>query len=300
MVTRTGNFSNLLAPGLRKIWFDDYKGFPTEYTEIFNMESSTKSYEDDYEMTMLGGSFPQKPEGESIQYVDPVTGTTKRYTHKTFGMGFRVTEEMYEDDLYNLIKKMPKGLAKAQKNTIELNTIGVLDDAFAGATYTAFDEHPLCYATHHVLYTGGTYANTPSTQADLGITTLQAAILRIEKTPDQDGVLAGLKASLLIIPPDTKWIAKEILNSEYKPYTSGNEINALKEEGITYFISHYLSDTDAWFLRAKTHGLNFLWRRKPRFDNSDDFDTGDAKYKATHRSIQGFGEWRGWDGSSGG
>ncbi len=300
MVTRTGNFSNLLAPGLRKIWFDDYKGFPTEYTEIFNVDSSTRNYEDDYEMTMLGGSFPQKPEGESIQYVDPVTGTTKRYTHKTFGMGFRVTEEMYEDDLYNLIKRMPKGLAKAQKNTIELQTIGVLDDAFDGTTYTAFDGHPLCYTEHHVLFTGGTYANTPSTQADLSMTTLQASLLRLEKTPDQDGVLAGLKGYQLIIPPDSKWIAKEILKSEYKPYTSGNEINALKDEELTYFVSHYLSDTDAWFVRARTHGLNFFWRRKPRFDNSDDFDSGDAKYKGTHRSIQGFGEWRGWDGSSGG
>jgi hypothetical protein len=278
-----------------------YKGFPTEYTTLFNILTSTKHYEDDYEMTMLGGAFPKKPEGESIQYVDPVTGTTKRYTHDTFGMGFRVTEEMYEDDLYNVIRKMPRGLAKAQKNTIELQAIGVLDDAFgAVGTYTAFDGHPLCYATHHVLFTGGTYANTPSTQADLSITTLQASVLRLEKTPDQDGVLAGCKANLLVIAPDSKFIAREILKSEYKPYTSGNEINALLDEELKYFVSHYLSDTDAWFLRAKEHDLNFFWRRKPRFDNSDDFDSGDAKYKGTHRSIQGFGEWRGWDGSSGG
>jgi len=300
MTTRTGNFSNLLAPGLRKIFFDYLKGRPPEFDKIFNVNSSTRNYEDDFEMSMLGGSFPQKPEGESIQYVDPKAGSTVRYTHKTFGMGFRVTEEMYEDDLYNKIKKMPSGLAKAQNNTIELQAIGVLDDAFTGATYTGFDTLALCHVSHTILYTGGTYANKPTIDADLGLTTLQAAITNLEKTPDQDGVLAVVKPKWVIIAPDNKFIAREILRSEYKPYTSGNEINALLDEELKYFVSHYLSDTDAWFVQCTTHDLNWFWRRKPRFDNSDDFDTGDAKYKGTHRSIQGFGDWRGIYGSSGG
>jgi hypothetical protein len=301
MTTRTGNFSNLLAPGLRKIWMDDFKGYPKEFDKIFNINSSTRNYEDDYEMTMLGGSFPAKPEGESIQYVDPKAGNTKRYTHSSFGMGFRVTEEMYEDDLYGKMKKMDKGLAKAQNNTVELQAIGVLDDAFgASAVYTGFDGYCLCYASHTILFTGGTYGNTPSTQADLSITTLQAAITNLEKTPDSDGVLMVLKPKWVIIAPDNKFIARELLRSEYKPYTSGNEINALMDEELKYFVTHYLSDTDAWFIQCKEHDLNFFWRRKPRFDNSDDFDTGDAKFKATHRSIQGFGSWRGIYGSSGG
>ena len=300
MTTRTGNFSALLAPGLRKIWFDDFKQYPTEYTQLFNINTSTRNYEDDLEITMLGGSFPQKPEGESIQYVDPKQGNTKRYTHASFGMGFRVTQEMYEDDLYGPMKKMSKGLAKAQANTIELQAAGVLDDAFSGATYTGFDSLSLCDTAHTILFTGGTYANKPSTDVDLSITSLQAAITNIEKTPDSDGVICMLKAKLLIISPDQKFIARELLKSEYKPYTSGNEINALLDEELKYFVGHFHSDTDAWWVQCNIHDLNFFWRRKPVFDNSDDFDTGDAKFKGTHRSIQGFGNWRGIYGSSGG
>jgi len=301
MATRTGNFSNLLAPGLRRIWMDNFKARPTEYDKIFNVDKIDRAYVDDYEMSMLGGSFPAKAEGESIEYVDPKSGNTKRYTPGAFGLGFRVTEEMYEDDLYGMMRKMPRGLAKAQANTIELYAISVLDDAFGAAgTYTGFDKLCLCHASHTILYTGGTYSNTPSVQADIGITTLQAAITNIEKTPDSDGVLAVLKPQYLIIAPDNKFIARELLRSEYKPYTSGNEINALLDEELKYLVTHFLSDKDAWFIRCKDHDLNFFWRRKPRFDNSDDFDTGDAKYKGTHRSIQGFGNWRGWYGSSGG
>ncbi len=301
MTTRTGNFSNLLAPGLRKIWMDDYKARPTEFDKFMNVDKMDRAYIDDYEMSMLGGSFPAKPEGEAIQYVDPKAGTTKRYTAVSFGMGFRVTQEMYEDDLYGKMKKMPKGLSKAQSNTIELAATGVLDDAFgAAAIYTGFDGFCLCYASHTIIYTGATYGNTPSTQADIGITTLQAALLNIEKTLDADGVLAVLKPKQLVIAPDNKFIARELLKSEYKPYTSGNEINALADEELQYLVLHFLSDTDAWFIKCTEHDVNFFWRRKPTFDNSDDFDTGDAKYKATHRSIQGFGNWRGWYGSSGG
>lgn len=300
MTMRTGGFSKLLAPGLRKIWFDDFKSYPTEYDKIFHVLTSTRNYEEDLEMSQLGGTLPKKPEGESIQYMDAVQGNTKRYTHDSFGGGFRVTEEMYEDDLYNIMSKMSRGLAKAQANTIELQAIGVLDDAFTGSTYTGFDGLSLCNTAHTILYTGETYANTPSTQVDLGITSLQAAITNLEKTPDSDGVVCALKPRLLIIAPDNKFIARELLRSEYKPYTSGNEINALLDEELKYFVSHYLSDTDAWFVLCDIHDLNFFWRRKPRFDSSDDFDSGDAKFRATHRSSQGFGNWRGLYGSSGG
>ena len=300
MTTKTANFSNLLAPGLRKVWFDEFKGFPEEYSKVFNMNTTKRHYEDDYEMTMLGGSFPAKPEGESIQYVDPKTGSTVRYTPATFGMGFRVTEEMYEDDLYNVMNKMSKGLAKAQRNTIEYAAAGLWDDAFTGALYTGFDGHCLCNTAHHILFTGATQGNKPPTDVDLSMTSLQAGVLAMESFLDQDGVFAGTKAKRLVIAPDNKYIAREILKSEYKPYTAGNEINALMEDDLSYFVWHFISDTDNWALLGSSHDLNFFWRRKPRFDNSDDFDTGDAKYKATHRSIQGFGDWRGVYGSSGG
>jgi phage major head subunit gpT-like protein len=295
MTTRTGNFSYLLAPGLRKVFFDQYKALPSEYDHIFNINTSTRNYEDDLEITMLGGTFPSKDEGVSITYVDPKQGNTKRYTHKSFGMGFRVTHEMWSDDLYGPMKKMSQGLAKAAKNTVEVQAIGVVDDASSGSTYTGFDGYPLAYTAHTILYTGGTYANRPTTYGVLGLTTLQAAIIRMEKTPDQDGVLCLIKPKLLIVPPDLRFVAKEILKSEYKPYVANNEINPLADEGLSYFVSHYMSSTTMWCLIGDTHDLNFFWREKTVFENSDDFDTGDAKFKAYHRHSQGFGDWRGFD-----
>lgn len=297
MTTQSSQFANLLAPGLRKVFFDFLKPLPSEYDKLFKVSTMDKLYHDDYELTMLGGSFPAKLQGESIQYVDPLTGTTKRHTASPFGLGFRVTHEMWKDDLYGPMRKMSKGLAKASKNTVELQAAAVIDDASAGATYTGFDAHPLAHTAHHILYTSGTYANRPTTYGVLGITTLQAAILRFEKTPDQDGVLCLLKPKVLFISPDLRFIAKEILGSEYKPYTANNEINPVKDEGLTFFVSHYISSTTMWGLisAGDENPLEFWWREKDQFDSSDDFDTGDAKFKAYHRHTQGFSDWRGFD-----
>jgi hypothetical protein len=303
MVMRTGGFSNLLAPGFRKVFFDDFKGIGTEYDKVANIGSSTRNYEKDYEMSMLGGTFPTKGEGVSIQYTDPVSGNTKTYTHVTYGLGFRITEEMYEDDLYKTMGgKASKGLAKAAANNLEVRWAGLLDDLNTGTTYTGFDSARCCLYTtgHQILYTGGYYSNAPATAVDLGVTSLQAAITNIEKQPDKDGVIAGLKASKLIIAVDQRFMAKEMLKSEYKPFTANNEINSLKDEGISFIVSHYMADLDMWILLADKHDLNFFWRRKTRFDNSDDFDTGDAKFKASQRYSLGFGDWRGTYGTFGG
>lgn len=275
MTTRTGNFSALLAPGLRKVFFDTYKALPTEYDKIFNVHTSNRNYEDDYEMTMLGGTFPRKAEGVSITYVDPKSGNTKRYTHTSFGMGFRVTREMYDDDLYGPMKRMSQGLAKAARNTVELEAISVLDDSLSGSYYTGFDGYALAYTSHPILFTGGTYSNRPSTLGSLSLTTLQAAILSMERTPDQDGVVCLIRPKLLIVPPDLRFIAKEILKSEYKPYVANNEINPLADEGLSFFVSHYLSSTTMWILLGDQHDLNFFWRTKTEFASDDDFDTGD-------------------------
>jgi hypothetical protein len=295
MVTRTNQFANLLAPGLRKVFFDYLKPMPTEYDRLFNVQNTERHYEDDYEMSMLGGSFPAKPEGISIQYVDPLTGTTKRHTPTPFGLGFRITHEMWKDDLYGPMRRMSQGLAKASHNTVELQAIGVIDDASAGATYTGFDALPLASTVHVILYTAGTFANRPTTYGVLGITTLQAALLRFEGTLDQDGVLCVIKPKLLFIPPALRFVAKEILGSEFKPYTANNEINPVKDEGLSYFVSHYMASVTMWGLIGDTNPLLFFWRERDIFDASDDFDTGDAKFKDYHRHIQGFSDWRGFD-----
>lgn len=299
MVMRSGGFSNLLAPGLRKIYFDMYKGLPTEYDKIFKVSSTKFAYETDYELSMLGGTIASKPEGEAIQYIDPVTGNTKTHTPAPFGSGFRVTLEMYETDRYKKVAPVAsKGLAKATRNTIEYNAITVVDDLFNGTYYTCFDGYAICYASHTVLYTGGTFSNVGST--DIGVTALLNACLAIEKQVDTDGVIAGLRAKTVLIPPDLRFIMRELLGSDQKPYTNNNEINVLRDEDLTYMVSHYQSDSDAWAVLASEHDLQFLWGAKPRFENSDDFDTGDAKYKVYFRHTQGCNSPLGIYGSPGG
>jgi hypothetical protein len=142
-----------------------------------------------------------------------------------------------------------------------------------------------------------TYSNRPPSYGSLGITTLQTALIRFAKTPDQDGVLCLIKPSILWFPEDLRFVVKELLGSEYKPWTANNEINPVKDEGLKPLCLHFLASTSMWGLIAAgdDNPIEFIWREKDIFENSDDFDTGDAKFKAYHRHTQGVAEWRGFD-----
>ena len=307
MTTTRSAFASLLAPGLRKIYFDELKERPLEYEAIFNIESSKRKYEDDYQMAGLG-SMPEKAEGQSIIYDDPISGNTKRYTHLSWGLGFRITHEAYEDDLYGMLgKKMSSQLAKSARNAQEVHAHAILNNAFAAsatastlAAANTFDGYSLCNVAH-VRLGGGTQANRSSTDADLSVSSLQAAIDLFEGWTDERGISLVCQPKRLIIPYQTKWIAREILNSSAKPYTANNEINPLMDEDLSFMVSHYLTDSDSWFLIADkgVHGLNFFWREKPTFKESDDFDTGDAKFKGYQRFVSGVSDWKGVFGSQG-
>lgn len=301
MTARSSGFSNLLAPGLHDIFFNRYNQWPDEYSQVFNVLSSNRAYEEDAEVTGLG-QLVTKGEGVSITYDDPFQSTNKkRYTHTAFGLGFRVTEELYNDDLYGIIKKMPASLARSAKQTTEVQAWNVFNNAF-NAAYAGLDGVALCSTAHpNVRLVGGPYSNRLSTDADLSVTSLQAAIELMEGTTDDRDMNIMLKPNMLIVTPSNKWMARELLNSTSKPHTADNEINALKEEELKYFVGHYLTDSDAWFLVSDKadHALNFFWRKRPTFDNSDDFDSGDAKFKATMRFSVGFSGWRGVIGTPG-
>ncbi|HEY6022304.1 MAG TPA: Mu-like prophage major head subunit gpT family protein [Candidatus Paceibacterota bacterium] len=299
--SRTTGFSHLLAPGLREIFFNKYGQWPDEYAQVFNVGSSTRSYEEDAEVVGLG-KMVTKAEGTAITYDDPFQSTDKkRYTHTAFGLGFRVTEEMYSDDMYGIIKKMPASLSRSAKQTTEVEAWNIFNNAF-GTTNTGLDGVALCSTAHlNVKKTGGPYSNRLATDSDLSVTSLQAAIELMEDTTDDRDMNIMLKPKLLIVTPSNKWMARELLNSEKKPHTADNEINALMDEELKYMVGHYLTDDDAWFLVTdkSDHTLNFFWRKKPAFDNSDDFDTGDAKFKASMRFSVGFTGWRGIIGTPG-
>lgn len=303
MPSRTGAFSHLLAPGMREIVFQKYGQWPKEYTQVFNMQTSVRNYEEDSEVTGLG-RMPAKPEGRSIIYDDPFQASNKlRYTHIAYALGFRVTEELYEDDLYNIIRRMPTALSRSAHQTEEVQSWNIFNNGF-NTTNTGLDGLQLFSTAHtNISRTSGSgpYANRPSTDADLSVTSLQAAIENLENTTDERDLNIMIKPRLLIVAPENKWMARELLNSEKKPHTADNEINALLDEELKYMVCHYLTDTDAWFLvgSKEDHYLNYFWRKSLKFDNDDDFDTGDAKFKAAMRFSVGFTGWRGTYGTSG-
>lgn len=299
MATNTAAFSALLAPGLRKVWGTEYKDFAEEFSQMANVLTSKKAYEDEL-MTAGLGLHTQKGEGQSITYDDPIEGNSVRYTHATWALGFRVTREMYDDDLYGVMKKMARQLARSARLTIEFQFGALLDDLFSGSTYTGHDSAAACAS--HTLLTGATYANYASTATDLTIGALRSASERLEKTLNERGLpdTRG-QGALLIVTPTYRWYADEILKSEGKAYTADNTMNAFSDKGIVPFTTHYQSDEDQWGLWAEKamRDLKFFWRVQPKLDNEDDFDTKDAKFSSYMRFSMGFTDWRGLDGSSG-
>ena len=302
MPTTTGQFSQLLAPGLRKIFFQHLKERPPQYSAVFNMHTSARAYEEDLEIAGLG-TMPAKPEGNSITYQDPVLGGKKRYTHVSFGLGFRVTVEMYEDDLYGPMKRMTRELAKAGRNVREVRSFNVLNNAFTTEFgFPKLGVNEALISTAHTLIGGGTLANRASVDADLGVASLEAAILLFDNLTDENGIPIVVKPKWLIVPPALKQIAREILGSEFRPYTADNTVNAvIQNDSMQDMVVNYLTDADSWYLLADKgeQDLNFFERASVRFQSGDDFDTGDAKFKAFQRFSVGAGEWRGIFGSLG-
>jgi hypothetical protein len=291
-------FSSLIAPGLRKVFFDEFKALPEEFSQIFNVDSSSQAYEDELAVTGLG-RFERKNEHEPIVYDDPIQGGKVRYTHNSFGLGFRVSRELYDDDLYSVMKRMSKQLSISARQCVEIEAAALLNDAQTGSLYTGFDTKQLLYSAHPLLI-GSTYGNTPSaSHVDLSITSLRVAMETQEQCVNERGLPIYVPASRLVVAPAFQWIAKEILGSDAKPYTSDNELNVFKDAGLTYMVYHYFTGTASWLMLApkNQYDLKFFWRTKPEFRNSDDYDTLDAKFSGFMRFSVGFSDWRGVYGS---
>lgn len=300
MPAYTGAFSHLLAPGLRKVFYDDYKEWPEEYSQLCAVLTSKRAYEEELVVAGLG-RHEIKPEGMPLTYDVGIQGSKVRYTHVSYALGFRVGREMWQDDLYGVMKKMSKQLAYSARQTVELEYAALLDDAFLGTTYKGADGKSLCNATHTLLG-GSSYANKPQTDVDFGVGPLRSALERMERTPNERGLQIQLRGKLVVVSPTFQWAAKEILGSQFAPYTSENQPNPLKDMGLSYFVWHFGGDDDAWWVFADKPNmdLKFFWRQKPMFENSDDFDSKDAKFSSFMRFSYGFTDWRGVDGSSGG
>ncbi len=295
MTTSRSNFVDLLDPSFRHIVFDEYRRRPEYYSSIFNIESSEKQSEKMTQVTSFG-LFTEKPEGSGISYDDPKQGYDIEAVHATYALGFRVTEEMYEDDQFRIMKRMPKMLSISAKETVETVAWSLINNGFS-SSYLFGDGKPL-FAVDHPLVSGGTEQNTLTTPADLSATSLKQAIQDFEETTDLRGLPLRLRPDILMVPPSLEWTAKELLHSSYSPDSqaglSDQRINPLKDRGIQLFVNPYITDPDSWYLVDTTyHQLYFFWRKPLTFVSDTDFNTGDGLFKASMRFSRTAADWRG-------
>ena len=294
----------LLEPKLSNIWNEAFPRFPVEYTQFLNIRSTQKAKVTDYKMSDFG-SMVVKGEGENITYTDPLFGTTKEYTPVRFGLGYKVTQEMIDHELYGQVDRLERALLKSALDGQEVLGAQIFNGAFGttdqdGYSSTGFDSLQLCSTAHTKLDGSATIRNRPSSDADLSLSALQSALIDFHNLKDDRNRPQQVRPKLLVISPEDVFTARELLKSEYKPGVANNEINAIREDGLSFAISHYKTDTDAWFLLGDKHDLNFIWDVKPRQGMEEDFDAEVIKRKVVQGFVVGFGEWRGTWGTSGG
>lgn len=300
-IINTGSFSKLLWPGLNKIYGETYDTYQTEFDKVFDQETSGKAYEEDLSVSAFGLA-KVKPQGSSIEYDSAQQGFLTRYTHVVYGLGFSVTREMIEDAQYEFAFKNAKALAWSLRETKEQVHANLLNKAFTGSGVTYGDGKTMI-ASDHPNVAGGTQSNTLAVASDLSEAALEQACIDISLLTDDRGKLIAIRPDKLIIPPQLQFEAKRILGADMRPGTDTNDINALKsmglfQNGVT--LLHRLTDTDAWYIKTSApNGLKTYNRRGASFEQDNDFDTENAKFKATERYSAGITDWRGMYGSPG-
>jgi hypothetical protein len=290
-----------LLPGLNALFGLEYARYGEEHKEIYEVETSERSFEEETKLSGFSAA-PVKAEGSAIAYDNAQEAFTARYNHETIALGFSITEEAIEDNLYDsLAARYTKGLARAMSYTKQVKAAATLNNGFS-AQYAGGDGVAL-FSTAHPLVNGGTNANTPTTQADLNETSLENAVIQIAGWTDERGLLIAAKPRKLVIPPALQFVATRLLETELRVGTNNNDVNALKNNGSIpegYTINHFLTDTNAWFLTTDVpNGLKHFVRTPLANSMDGDFDTGNVRYKARERYSFGWSDPLGVFGSSG-
>ena len=292
-----------LLPGLNALFGMEYARYGEQHKEIYETETSERSFEEETKLSGFSAA-PVKNEGSAISYDNAQEAWTTRYNHETIALGFSITEEAVEDNLYDsLSARYTKALARAMAYTKQVKAAAVLNNGFTNSSvYYGGDGVPL-FSTAHPLISGGTNSNTPATQADLNETSLEAAVIQIAAWTDERGLLIAGKPRKLIVPPALQFTATRLLETSLRVGTADNDINALKNNGSIpegYTVNNYLTDTNAWFLCTDVpNGLKHFIRSPLENKMDGDFDTGNVRYKARERYSFGWSDPLGMFGSSG-
>ena len=301
-MARRAQFSPLLAPGLAAIFFHQLKDRPTEWDKWLPTKTSRKAYEEEYKLSGLG-SFIYKAEGAVYTFDEPIPGSTLRFMHQTYALGFRVTEEMLEDDQYGIMNRMSKELARSASLNKETQGFSVLNNAFS-TSYTGYTASEALIADTHTLLNGDTLDNLVT--GDFSQDGLQAALELFEAFTDDRGYKIMVRPSKVVHSAGDIWEVNKVLKSQLEANTADNNINVIRTMfGLEPMLVHYLTDTDAWFLMADKGtidaqlGARMYIRVNDKFRSDDDPLTGDAIFTGRHRVSTGFGDFRWIVGSQG-
>ena len=292
-----------LLPGLNALFGLEYAKYGEEHKEIYEQETSERSFEEETKLSGFGAA-PVKSEGAAIEYDNAQEAFTARYTHETVAMGFAITEEASEDNLYDSLgARYTKALARAMAYTKQVKAASVLNKGFTGTGNPTYGDGKVLFATDHPLVSGGTNSNRFTTGSDLNETSLEDAVIQIAAWTDERGLLIAAKPRKLIIPPALQFVATRILETQQRVGTADNDINAIVTTGAIpegYTVNHYLTDTNAFFLTTDVpNGLKHFVRTPMATSMDGDFDTGNVRYKARERYSFGVSDPLGMFGSPG-
>lgn len=300
MAITTGNIAKLLKPGLDEIWGQQYVEHPMEYTEIFETQISDKNYEEDVLLPGYGLA-PIKTEAGAISYDSTQQGYVSRYTHVAYGLGFILSREVIDDNQYRKAAiNSTKALAFSFRQTKENVAANILNRAF-NSSYTGGDAKEMIATDHSTL--AGNQSNELSTPADLSEASLEDICVQIMQAKNERGLNISIMPRKLIVPPALVFEATRILKSQLQSGSANNDINAVKALGLFpegVVVNHYLTDSDAWFVKTNApNSLKFYQRVAAEFTNDNDFDTANVKFKGYERYAFGWTDWRGIYGSAG-
>jgi hypothetical protein len=288
-----------LLPGLNALFGLEYARYGEEHKEVYETETSERSFEEETKLSGFSAA-PVKGEGTAISYDNAQEAWTTRYNHETIALGFSITEEAIEDNLYDSLSgRYTKGLARAMAYTKQVKAAAVLNNAYNGA-YVGGDGVSLLNSAHP-LVNGGTNANTPATAADLNETSLENAVIQIAAWTDERGLLIAAKPKKLIVPPPLQFVATRLLDTKLRVGTNNNDVNAIENNGSIpegYTINHFLTASNAWFLTTDVpNGMKHFIRTPLQNSMDGDFDTGNVRYKARERYSFGWSDPLGIYGS---
>ena len=290
-----------LLPGLNALFGLEYGKYENEHAQVFETETSDRSFEEETKLSGFSAA-PVKAEGSAIEYDNAQEAWTARYNHETIAMGFSITEEAVEDNLYDsLSARYTKALARAMAYTKQVKAMAILNSGFD--TNVTYGDGKALFATDHPLVSGGTNSNRPAVAADLNETSLEAAVIQISQWTDERGLLIAAKPKKLVVPPQLMFVATRLLETEQRVGTADNDLNAIKSNGSIpegYTVNHYLTDNNAWFLTTDIpNGLKHFNRVPLATSMDGDFDTGNSRYKARERYSFGVSDSLGIYGSPG-